>query len=427
MRLTFSRPWSRGLPCTLFSTALLLVVPTALLIAFPRRSATGLERLLPSATLLQSFPVQPSASPPALWTQRLGSGAAARYWTAQRHLWWQFWGAHSDAGAYLAMRAPANLPIPAHGLRVDDLMVVAPDPLARQLLQQELKVRRRPPRGLALRCIQQLRQGQAVHWSAGALAQLLGPLTLFTQDLEQGCLQVSSQGKVLRWTGEADAHEGALVALPPPPPAPQPLPLDQNNWFELRGRKLDLLLRGVVTSPILRQSLQQTYGLKPATLRELQAMPFRLRLWPVARGSFQAGVSLELQVGQERGVIEAWLTDLSTALREQSLSDTVAGPGLTLWSPDAGAAVGGWRWLPRSRQLELFLGPVPSSQPPSPPLVDASWRLRLRPFAMAQGGVLPPRLPAVVRRSQQLMLEGRAVGERSGERQSSLAGQLELR
>ena len=424
MRLTLRR---LPLPFTLLTTAVLVVVPVALLTAFPRRSASGLERLLPSAALLQSFPVQPGQAPPELWTQRLGAAPARQLWGAQRHLWWQFWGAHGDAGAFLAVRAPANLPAPANSLRVDDLLVVAPDPLARQLLAQQLKVRRRPPRGLALRCVQQLRQGQAVHWSAGAIGQMLGPLAPLAQDLEQGCLQLSSQGTVLRWQGEADASEGSLAAQPPGL-APPPLdPLPEGQWLELRGRSLDLLLRGLLTSPLLRQSLGQTYGLGPGPLRLLQAMPFQLRLQPIKNGPFRAGLQLQLEVGGGRTVVEAWLADLSTALRDQGLNESQPAAGLSAWSREDGSLAGGWRWLPGRQQLLLFLGPVPTSLPMSAPLGEANWRLRLRAQQMDQAALLPPQLPPVVRRSRQLSLVGRAVGNRSGERQSSLAGQLHLR
>jgi len=429
MRLTLRRPARPPLPLTLLSTAALVLIPAALLLAFPRRSAAGLERLLPSAALLQSFPVRTGQPPPDLWSQRLGPAAARRLWSAQRALWWQFWGAHGDAGAFLALRAPASLPPPANSLRVDDLLVVAPDPLARQLLQQQLQVRRRPPRGLALRCVQQLRQGQAVHWSAGAIAQMLGPLAPLAEDLEQGCLQLSGEGSVLRWQGEADASEGSLAAQPPQF-TPVPLaPLAENQWLELRGRQLNLLLRGLLSSPLLRQSLAQTYGLGPGPLRLLQSTPFQLRVHPVTAGPFRAGLQLQLELAlaAERTVLEAWLADLSTALGEQGLAELQPAAGVRAWSREDGTVVGGWRWLPGRQQLLLFLGPVPTAVPASQPLGEVSWRLRLRPQAMAQAGLLPPELPPVVRRSRQLLLSGRVAGSRPGERQSSLAGALDLR
>lgn len=421
MRLTLR------LPITLASTALLLVLPAWLLLQHPRRSATGLERLLPTAALLQSFPALPAEAPPPLWRERLGPVLAGRLWPAQRHLWWQFWGSHGDAGAYLVLSAPQTLPLPRHGLRVDDLLVIAPDPLARQLLQEQLRVRRRPPRGLAQRCIQTLRQRQAVHWSAGAIAQMLGPLAPLAQDLEQGCLVLSSQRRTLDWQGEADASEGTLAPAPAPLALPQFQPLSSEQLLELRGRRLDLLLRGPLSSPLLRQSLAQTYGLDASALQQLQSSPFQLRLQPLERGPFRAGLELQVDTGSGRARIERWLTGLAEALRDQGLVDATPLPGLTSWSREDGTLVGGWRWLPDRRQLLLFLGPVPSRIPASPGLVEADWRLRLRPQAMARASLLPETLPPVVRRSSQLVLEGRPAGTRAGERQSSLAGRLELR
>jgi hypothetical protein len=411
---------------TLLTTATLLLVPALLLLSFPRRTATGLERLMPAAALLQSFAVQPAQPPPPLWVQRLGPASAGRLWAAQRRLWWQFWGAHGDAGAYLVLSAPASLPLPANSLRLDDLVVVAPDPLARQLLQEQLRARRRPPRGLALRCTQHLRQSQAVHWNGGAMGQMLGPLASLAQDLQQGCLVLSSQGRSLLWQGEADGSEGALGAAPASLPVPTVAPLAGDQLLELRGRRLELLLRGLLASPVLRQSLAQTYGLGPVPLRQLQASPFQLRLQAVPKGPFLAGLQLQLTAGSGRPVLERWLKDLSGALEDQGLAATQPLPGITGWSREDGTLLGGWRWLPQG-QLLLFLGPVPTRIPAGLPLTESAWRLRLQPAAMATAGLLPSGLPPVVQRSQQLELIGLPLGQHSGERRSSLAGRLELR
>ena len=430
MRLRLPRSVRPPLSRTLLTTALLLALPAALLLAFPRRAATGLERLMPSAALLQSFPAQATADPPLLWRQRLGPAGATRLWAAQRSLWWQFWGAHGDAGAYLVLSAPPSVPLPAHALRVDDLIVVAPDPLARQLLDQELRIRRRAPRGLAARCMQSLRQSQAVHWNAGALAQILGPLAPLAQDLQQGCLVLGGERRALLWQGEADASEGSMA---PPPPAlpPAPLqPLASPQLLELRGRRLELLLRGLLASPLLRQSLAQTYGLNAAPLALLQRSSFQLRLRSVPSGAFQAALELQVQPPAAEGaaaqpLLNRWLNDLGRPLRDQGLEPSQPGRGITTWSREDGTVVGGWRWL-ADRQLLLFLGPVPDRLPESSGLT-ADWRLRLRPDALASIGLLPPSVPPVVRRSQQLSMLGQARGQRSGERQSAISGRLDLR
>lgn len=423
MRLTIP---SR-LSLTAVVTATLLLVPAALLVAFPRRAASGLERLMPLAALLQSFPAEGDQPPPSLWSQRLGPQLAARLWPAQRRLWWQFWGAHGDAGAYLVLHAPPALPLPPRAIRVDDLLVVAPDPLARQLLQEQLRVRRRPPRGLALRCTQHLRESQAVHWSAAGLGQMVGALAPLAQDLQEGCLVLSAEGKALRWRGEADASDGTLAVAPPAPQTVPSVPLPGDVWLELRGRSLELLLRGFLASPMLRQALAQRYGLGPEPLKVLERQPFQLRLLPVPQGPFQAGLQLQLSLGQGRTVLEGWLRDLSRALRDQGLADSQPQAGLTAWSREDSTVVGGWRWLPGGQGLLLFLGPVPSRLPASDALGSAGWRLRLRAAAMARAGLLPPELPPLLRRSTQLELVGLPAGRRAGERQTGLAGELLLR
>ena len=182
-----------------------------------------------------------------------------------------------------------------------------------------------------------------------------------------------------------------------------------------------------MSSAVLRRSLAQPYGLGPAPLAVLRSRPFLLRLRSEPKGPFRAGLELQLVAGDGRAALERWLVELSAALRDQGLGQTQPVPGLTAWSREDGTLVGGWRWLPGRQQLLLFLGPVPTRLPASPPLEQASWRLRLRPAAMAQAGLLSPELPPVVRRAQQLNLSGRAAGQRSGERQSSLSGWLDLR
>lgn len=430
MRLR-SVPLRLPMPATSAVTAALVLLPALLLLSVPRRAASGLDRLIPSAALLQSFRAEPSEPAPPLWRQRLGPADAQRLWMGQRRLWWQFWGSHGDAGAYLVLPAPRGVPLPAQAVRVDDVAVIAPDPLARQLLQEQLKAKRRPPRGLAQRCSVNLQQQPTVLWSAAAVGQLLGPLAPLAQELEQGCLLLSGAGRTLSWQGEADASEAQLVRAPPPLPLPATAPLRQPQLLDLRGDRLELLLRGPLESPLLRQALAQTYGLGQEQIRRWQALPFVLRLRSLAGGPFRAGLELELQPAGRTGprspdpALQGWLNELSRVLQDNGLALMTPQPGLSTWSRDDGQLVGGWRWLADGRLL-LFLGPVPTLVPAQPPLAEASWRLRLQPQAMAQAGLLPEGLPPLVRRAQQVVLQGRPLGHRSGERVSALSGALSL-
>ncbi len=130
-----SRP---PLPLTSLALLLLLLLPAFQLWRLPRPRAVGLEQLLEAASLLQSFPPTPDRPVPALWRERLGAEQAEPLWRRQRGPWWQLWGDHTDAAPLLAFSA-ASLPggpaaaLPANGLRIGDLVVIAADPLSRQL------------------------------------------------------------------------------------------------------------------------------------------------------------------------------------------------------------------------------------------------------------------------------------------------------
>lgn len=405
---------------TALTTAALVVLPSLCLLVFPRRAASGLDRLLVDAALLQSFAAQPAQPPPALWQQRLGPSEALRLWRNQRRLWWQFWGPHGDAGAYLVFPAAADQPLPADGLRVDDLIVIAPSPLARQLLQQQLQLRRRAPRGLDQRCSLSLLQREAVHWNGAALAQMLGPIAPLALSLQQGCLELRSAGTALLWQGEADASADALQAPPPALAIPGIAAGPSQGLLELRGPRLELLLRGLLSTALLRNALAQRYGLGAEQVRRLQGAPFVLQLRGQSTGAYRAGLDLLVRMPGERALWERWLVDLSRALGEQGLTSSAPAPGLTLWSREDGEAVGGWRWL-AANQLVLFLGPSPQQVPQMESNAPETWQLALKPAALDAAGLLPPGLPLVVRRSQQLLMQGRGSG------QSALSGRLELR
>jgi hypothetical protein len=406
---------------TALTSAVLLVVPAALVLLVPRRLASGLDRLMPDAALLQSFAARPAQPPPALWQQRLGPAAAQRHWRAQRRLWWQFWGPHGDAGAYLVFSALPTDVLPTDALRVDDLIVVAPSPLARQLLQEQLKLRRRPPRGFDLRCSQALLQQEAVYWNPAALAQMLGPLAPLAMTLQQGCLSLRSETSSLLWQGEAevspDTHGAApdrlaVPFLPLKPSIAQPL--------ELRGQRLDLLLRGLLSTALLRTALAERYGLGAEQLRRLQSAPFSLQLQAQPKGPYRAGLQLLVRLPGERKLWERWLLDLSTALEQQGLTRLQPQPALSLWNREDGAVVGGWRWL-ASDQLLLFLGPNPVQAPTLQAPAEGDWQLVLQPRQLEALQLLPPGLPLVVKRASQLVLLGRGSGS------TALAGRLELR
>lgn len=429
------------LPLTLGSVALLLVLPSLGLLRWPRPRAEGLEQLMSSASLLQSFPATPDRPLPDLWRQRVGGAEAARLWRQQQRTWWQFWGEHSDSGAYLALPATGSLApatagrLPANALRVGNLVVFAQDPLARQLLSDRLRPRQRKGRGVQLRCLERLQQQQAVMWNPTALGVIVGPIAPMLQRFQEGCLSLSLEGGGVAWNGETAASDGVLG--PPPPalatgPSGQ-APLANDLLLEVEGGSLDPLLQGLLARQMIRDPLTSRYGLDAARIALLRRTPFRLRLRPQPQGAFQASLELQLRVGREARSWEPALEKLGRSLREQGLKPAPAGPAQA-WIRDDGVVVGGWRWITAAngeRQLLLFLGPDPQLVIPlgreGKPLSAGELRLRARPDALQSLGLLPPQTPPIVQRASQLWLGSQAGKAPVDPALSRLEGRLQVR
>ena len=451
----------------------LLLLPALLLQRFPRSNAAGLERLVPVASLIQSFAAAPSRPVPSLWQERLSVPLATRLWARQQGQWWQLWGESGDGGTLLAIsgRAFEGLPeraLPANSFRVDDLLVIAAEPLSRQQLQQQLSRTARPPKGMEKRCVEQLRSAQAVAWTGTALNQLSGPLAPLLGRFQQGCLVLGGDAAGLSWQGEATGSVQAtttaalarLPAVPPPQPMPSALLLD------VEGDRLDLLFEGLLNRQLIRQPLVDRYGLQETLLRRLGGSPFRLRLSPQPAGVFQASLELQLQVGKQRQEWIQWLTQLREVLKEQGLveqlpaaaagaasppNNTAAQLPTGVWLRQDDTVVGGWRWIRPAGGgpplLSLFLGSLPPPLP-APPLpavalpaamspeqesaaskqVPQTLRLRARPQALAALGLLPPALPPVLQQSDQLefLAHWPAASEHGANAHALLAGSLQL-
>lgn len=315
------------LPLTSLALLLLVLLPAVQLQRLPRPRAVGLEQLLGEASLLQSFPPTPDRPVPALWRERLGATQAESLWRRQRGPWWQFWGEHADAAPLLAFSASSlaggqAAPLPANGLRVGDLVVVAADPLSRQLLSDRLLPQQRLSRGLTRRCLERLRQDQAVLWNSTGLGVITGPVAPLLQRLSRGCLSFALSGGGLIWQGEAGDSDGLLAPLPASRQGNRqelpPLPADR--LLDIEGGATDLLLQGLLSRPLIRDPLRRRYGLDGARLALLRRTPFRLSLRPQPQGPFQASLELQLPVGRQKRDWEVLLEQLSRALVEQGLS-----------------------------------------------------------------------------------------------------------
>ena len=238
--------------------------------------------------------------------------------------------------------------------------------------------------------------------------------------LQQGCLTLSSEGSRLLWSGEADAARGSLAAAPRSAAAPDPEPLVAPTLLELQGPRLELVLRGLLSSAALKQALADRYGIKPDALKRLSQSPFVLRLSALNQGSFLAGLQLQLRLRDGQAFWAPRLKALEQPLIDQGLSVTRGTGQQSLWSRD-GVAQGGWRWLSKD-QLLLFLGPAPGSLKPARLEQEVPWSLRLQPKQLQAQGLLPPLMPVVVRRARELVLRG--VPSRGG--QTALSGELTL-
>lgn len=469
------------LPITTRVLLVLVLVPALLLWRLPRPRAVGLEQLLQHVSLLQSFPASPERPVPALWRERLGAQQAELIWRRQRGPWWQLWSQHADSPPLLAISAAtlpggSSGPLPNRALRVGDLVVIAPDPLSRLLLRDQLLPQQRLSRGLQHRCLERLRHNQAVLWSPAGTAAILGPLAPLLQRYERGCFSFSIQGGGLLWQGEAAEQEQrpsllAAAGTAEPLTALPPLPADQ--LLEIELGKADLLLQGLLERPLIRDPLARRYGIDAAGLQLLRSSPIRLRLRSVAQGPFQARLELQLPVGSRRQPWQALLARLSASLLDQGFSPLAAGAasasaptgaaaalvahgaaagpalrtaagfggpatdsgrdGIT-WRRGDGVVVGGWRWIalvPGRQQLLFFLGPAPQGSllplPESAVTRSAELRLRSRPRALAALELLPGEPPELVRRADQLWMRAQPPAG-SGETNpiSRLAGGLQL-
>ena len=434
------------LRATALVTALLLLAPALVLWRLPRPRAQGLARLLSETALIQSFAANPLRPVPSLWQQRLGPSQALRQWQRQGGLWWQFWGRDGDGGAFLAIAdrpgpAAAATPLPPNALRVDDLLVLAPDPLSLRQLSDQLRSSSRQRQGLERRCLERLQQGQTVYWSPLGLAEITGPVAPFLQHLRQGCLSLSTGGGALELRGEATAFSGLLAEPPRAGPGfARPAPLPPGIALELSGPRLEPWLQGLLSRQLIREPLAARYGLADGELKLLQSTPFQLRLRRIASGAFQAGLELQFIVGSERQAWAKLLDHLRQGLLDGGLQETPArlepggasgtgGSGRRLptasFSREDGQVVGGWRWLASPSgdpQLLLFLGTGPLA--PSAARIDPDrFQLRLQPSELDKLSLIPEGLPLLVRRATSLELAATAT---KGQPLSQLTGRLQL-
>jgi hypothetical protein len=305
----------------------------------------GLEQLMGASSLVQSFPATPDRPVPPLWSERLGEPFATRLWRSQRRVWWQIWANQSETAPFLVIEArpqeAAAPTVPPQALRVGDLFVVGENTTARRQLAASLRpLQRRSRGGLSLRCLQRLQAGQAVYWNGAGLGGITGQVAPLLEPFQVGCLSLALEDRALRWQGEAaaaidrgtaavgrdgrtngpqvDPGAGSLLAVPA---LGERLPLGPDQLLEIEGASLDLLLRGLIDRPMIRDPLAGRYGLEGIRLEQARRTPFRLRLRPQGSGPFRAGLELQLLVGSAQSSWIQILDRISTSLRAQGLEN----------------------------------------------------------------------------------------------------------
>jgi hypothetical protein len=396
------------LPWTSSVIALLILLPSLALWRWPRPRAEGLEQLMTGASLVQSFPATPGRRLPQLWQQRLGEGLGEALWQRQTRPWWQIWGPEGQGAPFLVLQAsgwPAELskPLPPQALRLSDLMVVAPDQLARQSLAASLRPQQRRNRGLHSRCLERLSQDQAVFWNPTALGAMAGPLAPLMQRFQEGCLTLSLEARGLSWQGEATSVDGVLAQLdteaPPVTPLAAALPLPPDELLQVQGGSLQDLLEGLLSRQLIREPLALRYGLDSERLRGLRFAPFRLRLRPQPQGPFQASLELQVRLRQPPQTWQPVLQRLAQSLREQGFEPiplALAAPKPT--NPSATAK-------PTTPATAAPQGPAPQA---AAPLAPGGAQAAAGTTPQAQQGPKPPVNPLAMawRRSDGAVVGG---------------------
>jgi hypothetical protein len=385
------------LPWTSSLIALLILLPSLALWRWPRPRAEGLEQLMTGASLVQSFPATPGRRLPQLWQQRLGAGLGEALWQRQTRPWWQIWGPEGQGAPFLVLQAsgwPAELskPLPPQALRLSDLMVVAPDPLARQSLAASLRPQQRRSRGLHSRCLERLSQDQAVFWNPTALGAMVGPLAPLMQRFQEGCLTLSLAGRGLSWQGEATSVDGVLAQLdteaPPVTPLAAALPLPPDELLQVQGGSLQDLLEGLLSRQLIREPLALRYGLDSERLRGLRFAPFRLRLRPQPQGPFQASLELQVRLRQPPQTWQPVLQRLAQSLREQGFEPIPLALAATKpTNPSATAKP--TTPAPPAPQAPAPLAPAPLATAPQAPAPQAPAPLAPAPQAAAPQAPAP--------------------------------------
>ena len=380
-----------------------------------------MHRLLAVSELLQSHRVQPDQSPPDLWKQRLGSEHATRLWVnSSGAIWWTAW--LRDGPAVLVLPVtPSDSPAEESSLRLEFA-----DDLHAKVFVQQSAVSRPPRSRLMNQCLDLLREGPAVHWTAAALPSMAGPIVRLLPSASNGCLRFTRNAAQIRFSGVVSslsleqAPAGVqLVAplfrrmerLPMTPVA------DDSMLLRLDSPKADQLLGSLLTNESIQQSLESNFGLPSSTLTTLLKAPLQIRLTPVSIGPFQAVLHMNLRLTMSRALLATTLNSVGEALEERGLvrqvvdvinPDGRSASEAVVWSRADGPPLGGWIVAPSDdslQHLELSLGGSPL--PRGPGNTDPGTRLSMTmlPRELVRRGLMADSWSSTIQQAVSLKLQ----------------------
>ena len=482
----------RAQPFTGLAIAVLVFTPLTALLLSDRTSANDPNQPLRPDPLLQvsegmrmvqSFRVDASKPVPALWTKLFDQKTAAQLWKQlDEQLWWQAWPQDGDPLLILP-ETTVVLPSATAPLRrqKEGFTLVFADLLNAVTFDQQPSSSGIVPSPLEAQCFQYLRNGSAVLWTPAALASIAGPLLPLLQSASYGCFRLELKGTLLSWTGVVGSRplRQASKRLAPPdqPPPAQPAdlpsltstasktdretsskktssskqtrtPASEAPLLEMSSLSSRSLLGAMLNRPLIRDGLEEDYGLPPTLQLELLDAPLSLKVIQVDQGPFLAGVQLDLQLPAEtKGVVTA-LKSAGERLKERGLQrreKELISPGgkpagvAVLWfekEDQKPRLLGGWTLMTadaakkRAAHLRLTLATPPeaivATSTTALPKVPVSFSVSMQPEDLQKLGLLGSSWPRPVRRASHLnlILQPLAGSATSHEDWNWMSGQL---
>ena len=465
--------------------------------------ADSLLQVSEGMLMVQSFQADATKPVPALWTKLFDPKTASELWKQlDEQIWWQAWPQEGDPLLILP-ETDVVLPSATAPLRreKEGFTLVFADLLNAVTFDQQALSSDIVPSPLEAQCFQYLRNGSAVLWTPAALASIAGPLLPLLQSASHGCFSLELKGKLLSWSGVVGSRplRQASKRLAPPdqpvdlrslstpasktdepasskppsskpssskPSSPQQPSTESATSKQASSRKTPsntsseaplltmsssssrLLLGAMLNRPLIRNGLEEDYGLPPTLQLELLDAPLVLKVIQVDQGPFQAGVQLDLQLPADtKGVVSALksagerLKERGLQRREKKLADTDGKPAgqAVLWfekGDQKERLLGGWtlttadasRKQPAHLRLTLASPPgsVTSASMSALPEAPVSLSVSMEPMDLETLGLIGTNWPRPVRRASQLdlILQPLAGSATSHEDWNWISGQL---